>query len=126
MKEKIFETLGYIIIIISIAVFFFLGSVIDISLRWPYFKYIGWGLVGLGIIFIVVSTYTLVRNRGKGLIDWGIYGIVRHPMYVGAMVIFLGWIFILPYWLTLLLSIINSCYAAMGWRGSSDCNNCNS
>ncbi|MFX1300954.1 MAG: methyltransferase family protein [Promethearchaeota archaeon] len=107
MKQKALENLGYIINGLSIAAFFFLGNVIDVSLRWPFFKYIGWILLGIGLLLIAVSTYTLISNRGKGLIDWGIYGIVRHPMYVGAMLAFLSWVFFLPHWLTLILSSIN-------------------
>jgi protein-S-isoprenylcysteine O-methyltransferase Ste14 len=107
MKREVKETLGYIVNGISIAVFFFLSSALDVSLGWPYLKYIGWVFSGLGIFLIVVSSYTLIRNRGKGLIDWGIYCIVRHPMYVGAIMLFLSWAFLLPHWLTLLLSLVN-------------------
>jgi protein-S-isoprenylcysteine O-methyltransferase Ste14 len=107
MRQKIFENLGYFINGLSIAAFFFLGNVIDVSLHSPLFRYIAWILLGIGILLIVISTYILIRNRGKGLIDWGIYGIVRHPMYVGAMLAFLSWVFFLPHWLTLLLSSIN-------------------
>jgi protein-S-isoprenylcysteine O-methyltransferase Ste14 len=107
MKQDVKTTLGFIVNGISIVAFFFLGSVIEIPIGWPYLKYIGWILLGLGIILVVVSAYTLISNRGKGLIDWGIYGIVRHPMYVGAMLIYLSWSFFLPHWLTLLLSLVN-------------------
>jgi protein-S-isoprenylcysteine O-methyltransferase Ste14 len=107
MKPKVKETLGYVINGISIAVFFFLASVLDATLDWPSLEYIGWITFGLGIFLIVASFLTLVRNRGKGLIDWGIYSIVRHPMYVGAILVFLSWAFLLPHWLTLLLSLIN-------------------
>ncbi|HEY46793.1 MAG TPA: isoprenylcysteine carboxylmethyltransferase family protein [Anaerolineae bacterium] len=107
MKHKVLENLGLIVNGLSIAVFIFLGNLIEVSLRWPYFKYIGWILLGIGLFLIAVSTYTLISNRGKGLIDWGIYGIVRHPMYVGAMLAFLSWVFFLPHWLTLLIASIN-------------------
>jgi protein-S-isoprenylcysteine O-methyltransferase Ste14 len=107
MKQEVKETLGYIINGISIAVYFFLLFAIGDPLGCPYFEYIGWILLGLGIFLILVSSYTLIRNRGKGLIDWGIYGIVRHPMYVGAILIFLSWAFLLPHWLTLLLTLTN-------------------
>ena len=107
MKPKVKETLGYVINAISIAVFFFLLNVLNVSLDWPYLEYIGWIIFGLGVFLIVASFLTLVRNRGKGLIDWGIYSIVRHPMYMGAILVFLSWAFLLPHWLTLLLSLIN-------------------
>ena len=107
MKQKVFENLGFIINGLSIAAFIFMGSIIDVSLRWLLFRYIGWLLLGIGFFMIAVSTYTLISNRGKGLINWGIYSIVRHPMYVGAMLSFFSWVFFLPHWLTLFLSSIN-------------------
>jgi protein-S-isoprenylcysteine O-methyltransferase Ste14 len=107
MTQDIKNSLGYIVNGISIAVFIFLGSTIDVSLRYPIFIYMGWILAGFGIFLILISTYTLISNRGKGLIDWGIYSIVRHPMYVGAISLFLSWVFFLPHWLTVLLSLIN-------------------
>jgi protein-S-isoprenylcysteine O-methyltransferase Ste14 len=107
MKQSVKEILGYFVNGISIPVFFFLFSALKDSPRHIYLTYIGWILLGLGVFFILGSFYTLVRYRGKGLIDWGIYGIVRHPMYVGAMLIFLSWTFFLSHWLTLSLSLIN-------------------
>ena len=107
MKMDIKEILGYTINTISIAAFIFLASVIDYPFPWPYFLYIGLILLGFGIFLVVISILTQIRNRGKGLIDWGIYGIVRHPMYLGAMLLFLSWTFLLPHWLTSILSIAN-------------------
>ena len=107
MIHKVLENLGLVVNGLSIGAFIFLANVVDVSLRWPLFKYIGWILLGIGLFLIAASTYTLIRNRGKGLIDWSIYGIVRHPMYVGAILAFLSWVFFLPHWLTLLLSSIN-------------------
>ena len=107
MKKETKNNFVYIVNGISISVLILLGYVIEISVLWPYLKYIGWILLGLGIFFVVASTYTLISNRGKGLIDWGIYSILRHPMYVGAMLIYLSWSFFLPHWLTLLLSLTN-------------------
>jgi protein-S-isoprenylcysteine O-methyltransferase Ste14 len=107
MKAEVKENLGYIVNGVSIAAFFFLGFVLDAPLHWPIFNTIAWILLGLGVLMILASTYQLIRNRGEGLITWGIYGVVRHPMYVGAMLAFLSWAFFIPHWLTVLLAIIN-------------------
>lgn len=107
MKQEVKNIIGYSINGISIAVFFFLLFSIDDPIRYPLIRSIGWILLVLGAFLVLISSYMLLRNRGEGLIDWGIYGIVRHPMYVGAMVIFLSWTFLLPHWLTFLLSLIN-------------------
>jgi protein-S-isoprenylcysteine O-methyltransferase Ste14 len=55
----------------------------------------------------VLSIATFVSNREAGLIEWGIYGIIRHPMYLGAMVLFLSWIFFHPHWIIVLISSVN-------------------
>jgi protein-S-isoprenylcysteine O-methyltransferase Ste14 len=106
-KEKVLETVGLIINFFSIAGFFFLQFTFDTPFSWPYFNYAGLTLFAAGILLIVMSTSTLLRNRGKGLIDWGIYRFVRHPLYVGAMMLFLSWAFLFPHWYTLLLSFGN-------------------
>jgi protein-S-isoprenylcysteine O-methyltransferase Ste14 len=107
MTSEIKETLGFIVNGVSIAVFFFLGFILDVPLRWPYFNTIAWVLLALGLLMILTSTYQLIRNHGKGLITWGIYGVVRHPMYVGAILAFLSWPFFIPHWLTWLIAIVN-------------------
>ncbi|MEJ2560660.1 MAG: hypothetical protein P8186_31445, partial [Anaerolineae bacterium] len=33
--------------------------------------------------------------------------VVRHPMYLGAMLLFLSWIFFLPHWTIVLISAVN-------------------
>lgn len=106
-KQETKETLGYIIHGLSIATFVFLASTLDVSDGLPLVKYLAWILLGFGIFLIVLSTATLIRHREEGLIERGIYGIVRHPMYLGAMVIFLSWIFFLPHWVVLLISSVN-------------------
>jgi len=107
IRIEVKEILGYTINFISIATFILIASFIDYPFAWPHFLYIGWILLGFGIFLVVVSIFSLIRNRGKGLIDWGIYGIVRHPMYLGAILLFLSWTFFLPHWLTCVLSLAN-------------------
>ena len=107
MKQKTKEVFGYVVNGLSFALFFCLASTIDVLYVWPPLKYLAWILLGLGVILILLSISTFVRNREAGLIEWGIYGIVRHPMYLGSMVLFLSWIFFHPHWIIVLISSIN-------------------
>ena len=107
MKKQAAETLGYVVITLSIALFFLLCFRIEPHVESMLFQGLAWMLFGLGILLIVLSTVTLVRNQGAGLIKHGAYSIIRHPMYCGAMLLFLSWIFFLPHWSILLLSMVN-------------------
>jgi len=107
MKHGTKETFGYVVNGLSIALFFYLASTLEIpSVSLPI-KYLAWILLGLGVVLIVLSTATLVSNRKAGLIEWGVYGVVRHPMYLGAMAAFLSWIFFHPHWIIVLISSVN-------------------
>ena len=107
MKQETKETLGYVVNGFSFVLFFYLASSLDVPDVPPLIKYLAWILLGSGLVLIVLSIATLVSNREAGLIEWGIYGIVRHPMYLGAMVLFLSWIFFLPHWIIVLISSVN-------------------
>ena len=101
------ETLGYVVNVLSFALFFFLASTLDVLYVSPPIKYLAWILLGFGVVLVVLSIATLASNRNVGLIEWGIYGIVRHPMYLGAIVLFISWIFFLPHWTIVLISSVN-------------------
>ena len=107
MKQETKETLGYVVNGLSVALFFYLVSILDVPYVSPPIKYLAWVLLGFGLVLIALSIVTLVGNRAAGLIEWGIYGIVRHPMYLGAMVLFLSWILFLPHWIIVLISSVN-------------------
>jgi protein-S-isoprenylcysteine O-methyltransferase Ste14 len=107
MVQKTKETIGYIVNGLSIALLFYLMFTLDVPAVWPPLTYLGWILFVLGIGLVVLSIVTLVRNQGSGLIEHGIYGLVRHPMYLGAMLLFLSFFFFQPHWLTLLISLMN-------------------
>lgn len=54
---------------------------------------VGWIILGVGALFVFLSIFTLRRKGISNIIDSGIYGIVRHPMYLGGVVMFLSHIF---------------------------------
>ncbi len=58
---------------------------------------IGFALVGIGLtlaqLVVIQNNYaaaTITVEDGQPLVSSGLYGIVRHPMYVGALVMMLG------------------------------------
>jgi protein-S-isoprenylcysteine O-methyltransferase Ste14 len=107
MKHETINVIGFVVNGLSIGVFFYLTSTLDVpSVSFPM-EYLAWMLLGFGLVLIILSTATLIINREAGLIEWGIYSLVRHPMYLGAILAFLSWIFFLPHWITVLISSVN-------------------
>jgi protein-S-isoprenylcysteine O-methyltransferase Ste14 len=108
MKHKPLETVGMAVNGLSIALFFYLASALGAPYAPPAMRYLGWLLFGVGLTLIALSVVTLMANREAGLIDRGVYGVVRHPMYLGAILLFLSWVFLLPHWVVLLISLTNA------------------
>lgn len=108
MKHTPLETAGMVVNGLSIALFLYLASTLKAPDAPPPIRYLGWLLFGLGLILIVLSVVTLMANREAGLVDRGIYGVIRHPMYLGAILLFLSWVFFLPHWIVLLISSANA------------------
>ena len=93
---------------LSIALFFVLAKVLDVPDTPLLLGILAWMLFVLGLLFIILSVAALAANRNAGLSDRGVYGIVRHPMYLGAILLFVSWIGFLPHWIVGLLSLANS------------------
>lgn len=82
--------------------------------HWNTFFVIGSVLVFLGLIIRVTSilklrqhfTYTVTKIENHQLIESGLYKIIRHPGYLGQLIIFLGTAVCLSNWLSMLLMII--------------------
>lgn len=108
MKHTPLDTVGMAVNGLSIALYFYLASILQAPAAPLPLRYLAWVLSGLGLVLVLLSVVTLMANRGAGLIDRGIYGVVRHPMYLGAMLLFLSWVLFLPHWIVLLLSSANA------------------
>jgi protein-S-isoprenylcysteine O-methyltransferase Ste14 len=59
---------------------------------------LGWALLTVGASFVVLSVLALRRYGTATLTDRGVYSIVRHPMYLGGMVIFSSHILFGQHW----------------------------
>jgi protein-S-isoprenylcysteine O-methyltransferase Ste14 len=76
---------------------------------------VGYVILGIGVFLFMLSMITLRTKGIRQLIDSGIYGIVRHPMYLGGMIMFLSHVFFGQNWIVLLSTIvgIKCCYILM-------------
>lgn len=77
--------------------------------------YLGWAVFVIGIVIIVMNRFALKR-RGRApnggawlrttiMVGSGIYAVVRHPMYLGLILVLFAAILISQHWLTALFSV---------------------
>lgn len=82
--------------------------------HWNTFLIIGFILAIIGLIIRVTSiltlkrqfTYTVTKIDNHELIETGLYGYIRHPGYLGQLIIFLGISTSLSNWLSVLMMIV--------------------
>jgi protein-S-isoprenylcysteine O-methyltransferase Ste14 len=110
MKQKSKERIGYLVNISTIVIYFVLLSVVEIPPALAFLQYAGLALFAAGLVFIILSTITLVIKSTDSVINSGVYSVVRHPMYLGAIFIFLSMAFFLPHWIMVVLAVVNVIY----------------
>lgn len=82
--------------------------------HWTTFFVVGSFLVLTGLIIRVISimklrqqfTYTVTKIENHELIETGLYRTIRHPGYLGQLIIFLGISVCLSNWISILLMIV--------------------
>ena len=67
---------------------------------------VGYTIFGIGAVFYILSVFTLRRKGVSRIVDSGIYGIVRHPMYLGAIIMFFSHIFLSQSWIVAIGTIV--------------------
>jgi len=102
------------ILMIVLGIAFFL-NIIAINLFPPtneQLMVVGWIIFGIGASFYVISAFTLHRKGVSNIVGTGIYGIVRHPMYSGAMMMFLSHVFLGQNWIVAVgtTAAVTCCY----------------
>ena len=72
----------------------------------------GYVVLGGGALFFVLSIFALRRKGTGNIIDSGIYGVVRHPMYLGGIVMFFSHIFLGQNWIVTIMTLVGiaCCY----------------
>jgi protein-S-isoprenylcysteine O-methyltransferase Ste14 len=104
---------------ISISVGYFLSFSIGATkigriYHWDVFFVIGMVLIAVGLIIRILSiltlkqyfTYSVVQVENHKLIETGLYKSIRHPGYLGQLIIFLGISISLSNWLSIVLMMI--------------------
>jgi protein-S-isoprenylcysteine O-methyltransferase Ste14 len=67
---------------------------------------LGWTLVGIGAFLVLLSVLTLCGKGITNVTNSGVYGVVRHPMYLGGMMMFLSHIFFGQNWIIVIITIV--------------------
>jgi protein-S-isoprenylcysteine O-methyltransferase Ste14 len=74
----------------------------DIKILW----YTGWVFWAAGIILIGLAYYYIYIKKIKVLNMRGIYGIIRHPLYLGWILsVFFATFFLFPHWIFIITGI---------------------
>ena len=69
----------------------------------------GYILLGVGAVLIAISTYTLITKGVNSIIDTGIYGIIRHPMYLGGIIMFFSHLLLGQNWIVAMNTFVAIC-----------------
>jgi protein-S-isoprenylcysteine O-methyltransferase Ste14 len=75
--------------------------------------YLGWGILVIGIIFLLQASRSRRQGRAsretaenkRFLVDSGMYSFVRHPEFVGHILIFVALMLITQYWASILVGV---------------------
>jgi protein-S-isoprenylcysteine O-methyltransferase Ste14 len=107
MKKKTVEYLSYVLHIATFIIYFVLLFTWDAPPSLGFLNYFGFIFFGLGIVFLTLSLAGQ-RSRMEGqIVDRGVYGIVRHPMYLGGILLFIAMACFMPVWFMIVLAGIN-------------------
>jgi len=81
-------------------------------------RYAGWIIFAIGFILIFLPMFVF-RRKGKVkkendwtktsvLVDTGIYSVVRHPLYLGWLLMYVAIIFWSQHWLTIIVGVLGA------------------
>jgi len=92
-KDKIF------MVVLGIAFFLNIIAINLFPLNIEELVVAGYTIFGIGALLYILSVLTLRKKGVSNIVDSGIYGVIRHPMYLGAMIMFFSHIFLGQNWI---------------------------
>jgi protein-S-isoprenylcysteine O-methyltransferase Ste14 len=105
----------YVLITLGYVLSFSIGATkIGRMYHWDTFFAIGGALVIAGLIIRIQAiltlkkyfTYTVTKVENHTLIETGLYKIIRHPGYLGQLIIFIGTSISISNWLSIILMTV--------------------
>jgi protein-S-isoprenylcysteine O-methyltransferase Ste14 len=79
-------------------------------------RYVGWIILAVGLVLIFLPKFAF-RSKGNVekekdwtetsvLVDTGIYSVIRHPLYLGWLLMYFAIIFWSQHWLTIIIGVM--------------------
>ncbi len=103
---QILAIVCFVLLWISDSFFFHFSSFLSWYIPWFIPIPVGVVVLFLGVYFANSAHHTVFDPNQEGVIDSGVYGRVRHPMYLGVLLVLLGIILTTLSLITLLLWLI--------------------
>lgn len=110
-RERIAFGMASALLLIGYAVLWLVGQPISRAL-W----YLGWVVLAVAIVVLALPLYVLPRRgkagRGKGVTDTtvvvesGLYGVIRHPLYLGWMLAYVALVLFAQHWLEIIVAVV--------------------
>ena len=95
--------------------------------------YMGWIVLAAGVIIVFLAGHEFQKKGGvpegdhlvhtTRLVDSGIYAIIRHPQYLGFILIVLGPVFMSQHWLSVISGVSGSILFYIGVQKEDQINN---
>jgi len=110
-KDRFLYYVAGALLVLAYSLLWFLVTSVDIQLL----RYIGGGILVVGLILIILPRFVF-RSKGKPekgkdwtdttvVVDTGIYAVVRHPLYLGWLLMYVALILLSQHWLTAIIGI---------------------
>ena len=89
----------YVVLIISTV---FLYNSADLA----KLLYAGWIILAFGIVFLLWSSGSRKKGHEEGIVESGMYAFVRHPEFLGHILIIFALVIISQHWISLIVGAV--------------------